>query len=191
MVDGTSTSAPAAEPSGSATPATSGSKPGAPASIIYLPAPAVPLQPPGRVRLRRTGLLVAGGASFGAVYLVSSVVFGLIFLFHGSRWPYECDLEGCPPEPPIPLRRKLVFIPALGPFIAASAADSPGPYVGLGVLELSTLAMMIVGAVQYSRDRRAGSLVGLDGFGLGKRVRLGIQPTRFLGGGVLTLGGRF
>ena len=47
------------------------------------------------------------------------------------------------------------------------------------------------GTIQFVNDGKRQQIANADGFRVGKRLRLGMQPTRFLDGGTFTLGGRF
>ncbi|MBZ5714841.1 hypothetical protein [Nannocystis pusilla] len=139
--------------------------------------------------------MIAGWTVFGAFYLatVGATAITTVDVSGGPDAGY-CFESSCYSEPETDPRVYRLYIPVVGPFMAIPAGWKHGirSLIALpGVLQLSALTMAIVGTVQYVRDGRLPQRVGADGFRLGKRLRLGVAPTRFLDGGTLVLGARF
>jgi hypothetical protein len=173
----------------------------APESPVYYawPAPAAPAAstastpPPPR---RRKGLMIGGWTAFGTIYLVTAAVTGIVVGLDGyDPYPSPCTEDSpCYPDPGIPRAIRRMYVPVIGPFLALPVGDSHRERFQIvlpGVLQLVALSLAIVGTVQFVRDGRARRVADVDGLKLGKRLRLGVTPTRFLDGGALTLGGRF
>jgi hypothetical protein len=140
--------------------------------------------------------MITGWTLLGVVYLLTAGATALTVSLDGYD-PYgsSCgEFTPCYPDPPIPARIKLLYVPMVGPFLAIPVGETYGTRLAIafpGVLQLGALAMGIVGTVQYVRDGRDPRVVGANGFRLSKRLHLGVVPTRLLDGGTLPLGGRF
>ena len=88
-------------------------------------------------RKMRTGLVIGGAITFGAMYVFAAVV--------GTIFQRSADAEGDNGNPSyVPL-----YIPAVGPFIAIGTAHADGLFavffVSDGIVQLSGIAMIIAG----------------------------------------------
>lgn len=152
--------------------------PGTGPTATYAPPPPMP-------RKRRKGLMVGGWVMFGSSYLATAFVAAIV---HDT-----CNLTR---NPNCKNAAAFSLIPAIGPFMAIPhvETDAITPKVLLAfpaLIQIAGLTMGIIGTVQFVRDGREPRYVGADGLKLGKTMRLGVAPTRFLDGGTLTLGARF
>ncbi|WAS94620.1 hypothetical protein [Nannocystis punicea] len=173
----------------------------APEAPLYYawPAPAAPAAntaqqpPPPR---RRKGLMIGGWVAFGTLYtLTAGVTLLFVALDDYDPYPSPCtDDSPCYPDPGIPRAINRMYIPVVGPFAALPVGETHRERFQIvlpGVLQVVALSLAIVGTVQFVRDGRGPRVADADGFKLGKRLRLGVTPTRLLDGGALTLGGHF
>jgi len=152
--------------------------PGTTPTATYAPPPPMP-------RKRRKGLMVGGWVMFGSSYLATAFVAAIV---HDT-----CNLTR---NPNCKNAAAFSLIPAIGPFMAIPyiETDAITPKVLMAfpaLIQIAGLTMGIIGTVQFVRDGREPRYVGVDGLKLGKTMRLGVAPTRFLDGGTLTLGARF
>lgn len=148
------------------------------------PPPPVAAPPPQPVK-RRKGLMIAGWSMFGGSYLFTALIAGIVY--------DTCNVVDAPA-----CKRAAGFslIPVIGPFMTIpnlnTDAITPKIFMAFpGLVQAAGLAMGIVGTVQFVSDGKRQQIADVDGFKLGNRLRLGMQPTRFLDGGTFTLGGRF
>jgi hypothetical protein len=149
------------------------------------PATATVVGPPPTPRSRRKGLMIGGWVMFGSSYLATAFVAAIV---HDT-----CSLAK---NPNCRNAATMTLIPAIGPFLAIPhmQTDAITPRVLMAfpaLIQIAGLTMAIVGTAQFVRDGREPRYVGVDGFKLGKQLRLGVAPTRVLDGGTLTLGARF
>lgn len=173
---------PAAQPYGDpGAPAPEGPQPYADPGTQGPPVTSAPPQP----RSRRKGLMVGGWVMFGSSYLATAFIAAIV-----ADSCRAADEIGC---------RNAAFtamIPVVGPFLAIPymRTDYITPKVFMafpGLIQTAGLIMGIVGTVQFVRDGREPRYVGVDGFKLSPKLRLGVAPTRFNDGGTLNLGYRF
>lgn len=141
--------------------------------------------PPPLPRSRRKGLMIGGWVMFGSSYLATAFVAAIV---HDT-----CNLTR---NPNCKNAAAFSLIPAIGPFLAIPYIETEAitPKVLMAfpaLIQIAGLTMGIIGTVQFVRDGREPRYVGVDGFKLGKKLRLGVAPTRYLDGGTLTLGARF
>jgi hypothetical protein len=148
------------------------------------PPPPVAAPPPEPIK-RRKGLMIAGWSMFGGSYLFTALIAGIVY--------DTCNVVDAPQ-----CRRAAGFslIPVIGPFLTIpnlnTDAITPKIFMAIpGLVQAAGLAMGIAGTIQFVNDGKRQQIAGVDGFRLGNRLRLGMQPTRFLDGGTFTLGGRF
>ncbi|MDC0669084.1 hypothetical protein [Nannocystis radixulma] len=165
---------PYADPSATATPPE-----GPAAGTVYAPPPSPP-------RSRRKGLMIAGWTMFGASYLFTALIAGIV---HDT-----CSIASAPN-----CRRAAGYslIPLIGPFLTIpylrTDAITPKVFMALPALvQIAGLAMGIAGTIQFVNDGKASRVADVDGFKLGRtRLRANVGPTPFLDGGTFMLGGRF
>ncbi|MCY1056248.1 hypothetical protein [Nannocystis sp. SCPEA4] len=166
---------PYADPSATATPPPEGPA----AGTVYAPPPSPP-------RSRRKGLMIAGWTMFGASYLFTALIAGIV---HDT-----CSIASAPN-----CRRAAGYslIPLIGPFLTIpylrTDAITPKVFMALPALvQIAGLAMGIAGTIQFVNDGKASRVADVDGFKLGRtRLRANVGPTPFLDGGTFMLGGRF
>jgi hypothetical protein len=130
-------------------------------------------------------MMIAGWVMFGSSYLFTALVAGII---HDT-----CNLAD---RPNCKRAAANALIPVVGPFMTIpylnTDAVTPKVFMALpGLVQLAGLTLGIIGTVQFVRDGREPRVADIDGFKLGKKLRLGVAPTRFLDGGTFTLGARF
>lgn len=168
---------PAPQPYGD--PSATGQPEGPQAGTVYAPPPSPP-------RSRRKGLMIAGWTMFGASYLFTALIAGIV---HDT-----CSIASAPN-----CRRAAGFslIPLVGPFFTIpylrTDAITPKVFMALPALvQIAGLAMGIAGTIQFVNDGKASRVADVDGFKLGTtRLRANVAPTPFLDGGTFMLGGRF
>jgi hypothetical protein len=149
------------------------------------PPPPVVAAPPPQPIKRRKGLMIAGWSMFGGSYLFTALIAGIVY-----------DTCNAVEAPACKRAAGYSLIPVIGPFMTIpnlnTDAITPKIFMAIpGLVQLAGLTMGIIGTVQFVNDGKRQQIADVDGFKLGKRMRLGMQPTRFLDGGTLTLGGRF
>ena len=142
------------------------------------PAPVAYRTPPAP----RKGLMITGWVLFSVSYLITaSNAADLYDRCPQMRHPGKCrDLS------------ENMFIPVVGPFLAMEQARFATDDFSLAVsgsLQGLGLLMGIVGTVQFHRDRYRNRVLNEYGVRVGKRTALGASSR--LGGGQLTLTGRF
>jgi len=172
--------APAPAPQPYADPGATAPPPEGPAAgTVYAPPPPPP-------KSRRKGLMIAGWTMFGASYLFTALIAGIV---HDT-----CSIASAPN-----CRRAAGFslIPLVGPFFTIpylrTDAITPKVFMALPALvQIAGLAMGIAGTIQFVNDGKASRVADVDGFKLGTtRLRANVAPTPFLDGGTFMLGGRF
>lgn len=144
---------------------------------INTPPPTFKRPPPPR-----KGLMITGWVLFGVSYLVTaSNAADLYDRCPGMKQPGRCrDLS------------ENMFIPVVGPFLAMEQARYATDDFSLAVagsLQGMGLIMGIVGTVQYHRDRYRNRV--LNEYGVRVAKNTSINANGRLGGGQLTLTGRF
>lgn len=158
--------------------------PGAAAPAPEGPPPPAPLPPPQPIK-RRKGLMIAGWSMFGGSYLFTALIAGIVY-----------DTCNAVEAPNCKRAAGFSLIPVFGPFLAIpnlnTDAITPKIFMAFpGLVQAAGLAMGIAGTIQFVNDGKRQQIADLDGFRVGTRLRLGMQPTRFMDGGTFTLGGRF
>lgn len=174
---------PYADPSAPAAPAAEGPQPYVGPQPYADPASQP--QPAPQPRGRRKGLMIGGWVMFGASYLATAFISAIV-----ADSCRALDERGCRNA------ALTAMIPVVGPFMAIPymQTDYITPKVFMafpGLVQTAGLIMGIVGTVRFVRDGREPRYVGVDGFKLGPKLRLGVAPTRFHDGGTFTLGYRF
>lgn len=176
----------AAEPEAASEPETYPPPPDPNAAAPAPEGPPAPVAaPPPQPIKRRKGLMIAGWSMFGGSYLFTALIAGIVY-----------DTCNAVEAPRCKTAAGYSLIPVVGPFLTIpnlnTDAITPKIFMAIpGLVQLAGLTMGIVGTVQFVNDGKRQQIADVDGFKLGSRLRLGMQPTRLLDGGTFTLGGRF